>query len=168
MSPRNSTISDSTSDEAVDFGAASAIDETAVDFSGVSGFEVIPNGKYPATLSKFEFAVAQSGFRKVKLEFTLTDEAGEYEGRKAWADLSLKSSALWKLKKYLCAMGVPAEDFGPNTNLSQMISELVGRECLLTLGSHMYQGPQDAEPREFQDIVSIDSIESNALASGWR
>jgi len=70
----------------------------------------MPRGKYPAKVTDFEIKESgpkakNPGAEYIQWEFTLSEDAGEYSGRRQWMNTSLLPQALFALKGLLEATG---------------------------------------------------------------
>lgn len=109
----------------------------SLDFTNVSsGFEVLPEGNYDATVAKVEVRNTKSGDSQyLNFEWDVIDENGKE--RKVWDIASLKPQALWKLKGIMEAFGMITEgsiDLDPE--------EFVGQSAVLELAIDTYNGKE--------------------------
>lgn len=111
-----------------------------VQLEGVkTSLEVIPDGMYPATMTKRTFAMSKANQPKVVLEFTFGAEAGEAAaGRKGFVECSLQVQALFKVKKVLVDMGVDPDDLEGPVDLEATLDGLMGAQAIIKVGHHEY------------------------------
>lgn len=117
----------------------------SVDFTGVTeGFEPIPDGKQPATLEAWEWndtpksSNAKTDDPTVALTFRISD--GEFEGRKMFRNYSMSRQALWAFKRALVRLGIDPSELDGDIDLDEIMPDLVGAECVLKIGHHMWEG----------------------------
>jgi len=117
-----------------------------VDLSAIdSGFDLIPSGKYPARITDGEVREAgpnakYPGSEYINWEFTLTEDAGEYAGRKQWTNTSLRPEALFGLKALLESSGLWNKEELNAPDFDFDIDELFGEEVTLVVAVTQYQG----------------------------
>ena len=92
-----------------------------------SGFDPIPEGSYLVRVVTIQhIPTSKSGNPYLKFEFEVSE--GDHTGRKLWANASLQSQALWKLRQILEAFGASFDDAGFDTD------DLVGLEAIAVVG----------------------------------
>lgn len=126
-----------------------------VNLEGVkTSLEVIPDGTYPANLTKRSFGMSKANQPKVVLEFVFSEEAGEeIGGRKAFVECSLQPQALFKVKKVLVDLGMDPDELETAIDLEAAFDNLMGAEAQIRVGHHDWQG----SPRNDFYVVSPDS-----------
>jgi hypothetical protein len=108
-----------------------------VDFTNVkSNFDPLPEGNYSCTVFSIEEKKSQAG--NPYLNFQLKIQGGDFDGRRAFYIASLLPQSLWNLKQVLQALGMSEEELKGNFDLDT--SDLLGRECDITIEWEMYQG----------------------------
>lgn len=115
-----------------------------VQLQGVkTSLELIPDGVYPANLTKRTFGMSKTNNPKVTLEFVFSGEAGEeIAGRKAFVECSLQSQALFKVKKVLIDLGMDPDDLETGVDLEAAFDNLMGVEASIRVAHHEHQGAQ--------------------------
>jgi hypothetical protein len=126
-----------------------------VQLEGVkTSLDVIPDGTYPANLTKRTFGMSKAKQPKVSLEFVFSSEAGEdIAGRKAFVEASLQPQALFKVKKILIDLGMDPDDLEGPVDLEAAFDDLMGAETTIKVGHHEYN---NAEHNDFY-VISPDS-----------
>ena len=104
------------------------------DFDDVqTGFDPIPNGRFPFTISGCEKKKAIEGSGEY-LSWELTCNDSDHQGRKLWNNTSLQPQALFALKGFLEAAGCDMESDGFNTE------DAVGCKLDVQVGQKEYEG----------------------------
>jgi hypothetical protein len=83
-----------------------------VDFTGVEaggGGRLLPEEDFKFEVKEAEIEVGAES-KKEYIKLTLEVVEGEFEGTKAWDNLSTQPQALWKLRGFMEAAGLPTED----------------------------------------------------------
>lgn len=113
-----------------------------VNLAGVKAtLDLVPDGTYPARLTKFTFGKSKTNNDKASLEFVFDSEAGEeVSGRKAFIELPLTDNSLWRVKRTLVDLGVDPEDLEARINLQEVFEGLLGAEATIRVGHHEYNG----------------------------
>jgi hypothetical protein len=109
-----------------------------VDFTGVEaggGGKLLPEGPIQLEVEEVEQLEGEES-KQPYLNFTFTVSEGEYEGTKAWDNMSLQSQALWKLRGFMEAAGLETED-GP---MDIDPDELVGLNVMADIVHEEYKG----------------------------
>lgn len=119
--------------------ASIGVEMPKINFNGVSdGFEVIPSGDYAAVLESWKWhdkaKTSDNGY--LELKFAITE--GEYEGRNVWRNLSESDNALWAMKRALIRLGCSADDLDDEIDLDDIMPDLCGNSCVLTLEEYEY------------------------------
>src|SRR5690606_25506002 len=93
-----------------------------IDFSQVDeGGSRIPAGEYVVKVAKAEIRNGESGYQYIS--WTLEIISGEYKGKKAYHNTSLKPEALFNLRNFLTALGVSV----PKGKMTLNLKEYVGK-----------------------------------------
>lgn len=126
-----------------------------VDLEGVkTSLELVPDGTYPARLTKTTFGKSKVNQPKVSLEFVFNEDSPEeVAGRKAFVECSLQPQALFKVKKTLIDLGYDPEALEAKVDLEQAFEELAGADAMIKVGHHEYQ---ETDHNDFY-VVSPDS-----------
>lgn len=127
-----------------------------IDFTGVKeGFEIIPEGKYPATLEKWEYfpTAKSSGEPYVALTFHIIE--GEFEGRKLWRNYSLQKQSLWAIKRTAVRLGSDPDMLNGPLDLDDFLPDLVGAPCVVDVGIHPYN---DEDRNDVKDVLSVTGV----------
>lgn len=113
-----------------------------VQLAGVkTSLELVPDGTYPANMTKVTFGMSKTQNPKVTLEFVFTGEAGEeIAGRKAWVECSLQTQALFKIKRTLVDLGMDPDELEGPVDLDAALNAMLGCEATIKVGHHDYQG----------------------------
>lgn len=113
-----------------------------VNLEGVkTSLELIPDGTYPANLTKREFGMSKKDKPKVSLEFVLAADAGEeIAGRKAFVECSLQPQALFKVKKVMIDLGMDPEELEGPVDLEAALEILLGADATIKVGHHEFNG----------------------------
>jgi len=133
-------------------------DDLVVDFSNVkSGFETIPKGIYSAYI--FDVVKGMSANSLPKLDITFKISEGEYKGRQLWIHPSLSPKSLWKIKKYLVAVGTTL-DLSAGVKVSQIINTLQNKPCRIVVNCI----PQNDFPNEITDVLPSREGSNNEIS----
>ncbi len=123
-----------------------------VDGSAITTFEPIEPGTYEAQLSEAELVVkSPPGY--YKCTYTVT-ESGEFEGRKAFTNLSIKPQSLWRFKRDMMALGADEADFEGEFDTDPIIEGAVGEPCRIKVSVEDYEG----RPQNRIDVVLAPSF----------
>ena len=117
-----------------------------IDFTGVSGggnFEPLPEGNYPAVITKASSGISQAGNPKLEFEFTLEN------GRKQWRHFALTPNAMWALKEFLEQMEFEL----PEGEFEFDPEELVGERVVLELGTRPHWQDPDKLDNEVLSVA---------------
>lgn len=98
-----------------------------VDFTGVeagTGGRLLPERQYNFEVEDVSEEEGESSGEPY-LKMTLAVTEGDYEGTKAWDNMSLQPQALWKLRGFLEAAGCPTEDGKMNIDPDDLIGLVV-------------------------------------------
>lgn len=121
----------------------------AINFSNAPKFDNIPPGRYNAKFEEYENDVAGTdGSDMVKMTYIITEE-GEYKGRKAFRNLSLKPTALWMFKRTCIALGIDEAVFDTEEDLDtdEILDDAVGADCRLVIKERTWEGEKRSEIR---------------------
>lgn len=124
--------------------------EIVLDLPGVS--QAIPDGTYTAYVDKVEQKMSESGKLYLETKFIITSSA-QYAGRKITDRFFLTESALWRLHRFLFAIGLTGEQGG---TYKLKISELLGSTAVLTVKAEEYDGrkvPNVVGYRKAKEVV---------------
>lgn len=128
----------------------------SLDFTNVSsGFEVLPEGNYEATVAKVEVRTSKAGDSQyLNFEWDVVDEETG-KARKIWDIASLKPQALWKLKQIM-------EAFGMNTagQIDLDPEAFVGQQAILTIEIDTYEG------KEKNVVKEVRGFNTGVVATG--
>lgn len=114
-----------------------------LNFSNIQSREPLPEGIYSTVVEKIEITPAKtSGNPMWKVTLKVTDE--EFAGRKLFTNLVLAENCLWKLKEFLAAIGVDADDAVDGDT-----EDLIGAECQVKVTQREYQGDIQNEVKKF-------------------
>lgn len=103
-----------------------------LDFSEVPSREPLEEGVYTITVAKAEETTSSTGNPMIKVEFDVQGVEGQ---RKLWDNFVLIPKALWKLKEFFDAMGIPTD------NIVEMdVNELVGQTVQAKVIQETYNG----------------------------
>lgn len=132
-----------------------------VQLEGVkTSLEVIPDGKYPAKLTKHTFGVSKEKKPKVDCEFIFDSDGGDDNpaaGRKAFVGFSLQPQALFKIKRALIDMGMEPEELEGPVDIDAALSTLAGAEAMIRVTHHEWEG----STRNDFNVASPDSWTSD-------
>lgn len=113
-----------------------------VNFDGIEaseGFELIPEGTYPARIDSAKETIANTG--TVGIEVTLKITEGPYQGRLVWDRLWLTPNAMKIVLGKLRACGYPV----PSGEFELAPDSLVGRETDVVVRHRPYEGKAQAD-----------------------
>lgn len=136
-----------------------------LDFSGVEerNFDPLPAGAYPVKVTGAEIRDSKSSaFQYVNWELTV--ESGNGEGRKLWTITSFNPAALWKLKETLVAFGEKEEklagkfDLDPDKYLNARAVALVDVESYT----------DNSGKAQTRNVVNSMTVPEPAVAGGPR
>lgn len=124
-----------------------------VNLAGVkTELEAVPAGTYEAVVASAQVTEAKSS-GKPMLSVKLRIEAPEeLNGRMLFDNFSLQSQALWKLKRWLLALGYEPDEL--ETNLELDPEELVGQTCYPVVVNEMYQGQERSRVTGYDNSLS--------------
>lgn len=71
-------------------------------------FSALPEDRYTVECVEAKLAKSKAGNKKITAQFKVVD--GEYKNRRLWNDFSLVPNALFNLKKYFDAAGLPTDE----------------------------------------------------------
>ncbi len=137
-----------------------------VNFSGVEGRVLLPEGDYLAKVDEVEQKEGNdSGEPYLVWTFeTKDDEDEELNGKKVWYNTSLQEAALWNLRNLLETLSVEI----PEEEMELELEEYVGMELMLTIEHETYQGKKKARVVDFapaedgdDDEAEVEDDESN-------
>lgn len=94
-------------------------------------FEPLPEGVYVVQVEKVEPAKSKAGHNMVAITMNVVEPV-EFMGRKGFTNISLQPKALWKLKEFVEACGVPYDGGGVNLELAR------GVQCLVKVMQEQY------------------------------
>lgn len=132
-----------------------------VNLEGVStGFDLLPEGKFPANFTRFKNGKSKANNLTVSLEFTLATGAEamlpdgsvkNLAGSKAFRTFAFTDNALWAFKKCLIQLGMPSDDprLESQLNSDEVLAELIGAEVTLAVTVSEWEG----KPSNNVDIV---------------
>ena len=117
-----------------------------VDFTNVEEFEVMPTDIYPVVITGIEERAGKtSGLPYLNVEMAVTE--GEYEGRKLWGMVSFSPKAAFKVKEFLVACGVSAEELEGNYDVEP--EDYIGIEILASVIVDQYNGKENNKVESF-------------------
>lgn len=114
-----------------------------VDFEGVEGRTVIPEGEYVVKVLEVEEGESNNGNPKLTWKFEITD--GEYEGKNLYYTSSLVPEALWRLRSLLEALGLDV----PDSEMDIDLDELVDAEVNVSVEHDTYEGKKQSKIVDF-------------------
>jgi hypothetical protein len=112
-----------------------------VNLAGIkTTLELLPDGTFPARLTKSTAGKSKANNNKISLEFTFEPEAGEeIGGRKAYVEVALTDNALWKVKRTLIDLGYDPDLLEGPVNVKEAFETLLGADAVIRVGHHEYQ-----------------------------
>lgn len=111
-----------------------------VDFTGVEasgGGRLLPEGPLQLEVEEVEQREGEDS-GKPYLAFTFTVSEGDYEGTKAWDNMSLQPQSLWKLRGFMEAAGLETVDGEMDIDPD----ELIGLNVMADIVHEEYKGKQ--------------------------
>jgi hypothetical protein len=118
--------------------------------SAGEGFDPVPDGQYPFTISKAEAAETKTGKTMFKTQHKI--DGGPHNGRVVFNQFVLSPdspSALGFFFRHMAAMGLDKQFFSKNPTKEQVAEALVGRRGIMKVSMRKYQG---------QDRNNVDAI----------
>ena len=126
-----------------------------VNLAGIkTTLEVIPDGVYPARMTKCARGKSKANNDKYSLEFTFEQDAGEeISGRKAYVEVAVTDNTLWRVKRTLLDLGLEPDSLEGPVNLSEAFEACLGGDATIRVGHREYNGQE----RNDFFVVSPDS-----------
>ena len=115
----------------------------SVDFEGVEGRTVIPEGEYVVKVVEVEEGESNNGNAKLSWKFEIID--GEYEGKFLYYTSSLVKEALWRLRSLLEALGAEV----PDSEMDIDLDELIDAEVNVSVELDTYEGKKQSKIVDF-------------------
>jgi hypothetical protein len=103
----------------------------------------VAEGDWNAKLTGFKLRTAKDSKNPYySLEFTIDDDdAGDDSGRKMFRNYALTEKSLWAFKQVLTTLGADEEAFDDDTDVEEVLNDLMGAECMLTVVHNEYGDP---------------------------
>jgi hypothetical protein len=110
----------------------------SVDFSGVEsgGGRKVPDGEYLLKVVEVEVKDSQAGNQYLAFKYKVAN--GPFAGATIWDNVSLKSTALWRLRTLLECFGMNPADGKMDLDLPKM----VGKTVFVEVANETYQGKE--------------------------
>ena len=125
-----------------------------LDFSGTdNGFGVLDEGVYEAFVYDIEERMARSGNKMLTVVYSIPSE----NNQRLWDNYVIVDQALWKLKGFLQACGIPGEELEGKFELDPNL--LLGRPVFIEVGQTEYQGKLRNE------VSAVFSAETEGVAA---
>lgn len=125
----------------------------SVNFEGVEGRVLLPEGDYRAVVESVEADEAQSGNQYLKWQFKTQSDKPAENNKTLYYNTSLAPQALWNLRNLLETLGVEIPDGPMDLDLDGM----PGLEIILSVEHEDYEGR--ARSKVFDFMVAGDSDE---------
>ncbi len=117
------------------------VDMSGVDESGT--YELLPRGKYAATVSNLTFDYSQSGGNPMwTWELELVGDAdNDYAGRKFYYHTTFTEKGMSRVKRALIRVGEVELANDPAMNPQEVADSgvLIGKDCVALLGTQRYE-----------------------------
>jgi hypothetical protein len=137
-----------------------------VDFTDVqAGFEAIPAGWYKVAITDGEERTSGENAKNPGapyINWELTIQEGEFNGRKVWVNTSLLPQALFSLKGMMAATGKWSEE-ELNQSLEFDIPDLIGERCQCKVAVRKYN---DEDRNDVKGFRPYDEEIKEAAGSG--
>ena len=134
-----------------------------VDFTNVESFEVLPTDIYPAVITNIEEKTGKtSGQPYLNIEMTVSE--GDYEGRKLFGMVSFSPKAAFKVKEFLIACGVDAEELGGNYDVEP--EDYIGTELIASVIVDQYEGKENNKVEAFLPLDDAPAPTPKAVIKG--
>lgn len=129
---------------------------TTIDFGQLmkeagEGFKPIPNGQYNAEIAKAEAVTSSTGKPMLKTQARII--GGPHEGRIVFDNIVITAgnpNALSFFFRDMAALGLDAAYFAANPPFEQVAAALVGRQCIIDVGTKQYQGSDRNEIKSYK------------------
>lgn len=119
-----------------------------VDFSGVEGRVLLPEGDYHVRVEVVEQEESSNGNSYLKWTFRTIDDDPKLNNKPLWYNTSLLPQALWNLRNLLETLGVDIED-----DMELDLDSYADLECIVSVEHEKYEGKQRAKVTDFQPLV---------------
>lgn len=119
-----------------------------VNFEGIEGRVLLPEGDYAAKVNSAEQVESSTGNPMLKWVFHTIDDDKRYHNKPLYVNTSLQPQALWNLRNLLEAMG---EDI-PDDEFDLDLESLVGKELVLTVGNEDYEGRKTSRVTDYSPM----------------
>lgn len=112
--------------------------KVSVDFSGVEsgGGRKIPEGEYLLKVVEVEMKDSQAGNQYLAFKYKVAN--GPFAGANIWDNVSLKSTALWRLRTLLECFGMNP----PEGKMDLDLTKMVGKTIFVEVANETYQGKE--------------------------
>lgn len=139
-----------------------------------SSFEPLPEGQYDCIIDRVEVRESNSSEHNY-LNWELSVQDDDYEGRKLWMITSLSPRALFRLKDVLMALGVIEDDdeieiewddeidVSPKEGPQVIEPELDGIACVAVVTNEMYDG---RERNRVNDLIAASGTTRKQSSNG--
>lgn len=128
-----------------------------VDFTGVTtegGGRLLPEEQFKFEVKDVEQEVgADSGEPYLKMTFEVVD--GEFEGTKAWDNMTLQPQGLWKLRGFMEAAGLETVDGEMDIDPDELIG-------LVVLGNVIHEKYKNKDKHRIDSYESVDGPAAEA------
>jgi len=116
--------------------------------SEAEDLKVVEKGIYGAHLDEWEYVeeAAESGNPYVKMVFAI-DDGGPFDGRKLTRNFSAMPTALGFMKRALIALGAEAEAVSDDFDTDELLPDLVGNPCRISVSVRKYEGEDQNDIR---------------------
>lgn len=108
-------------------------------------YPVVPEGVYSVQVGEMKMEKSSKDKDMLTVKLSVVDNA-EYMGHTLWDRISLSDRALWRLRQFCEAIGLPWDDAGVDVEPAQ------GRVVLVKVVQELYQ-PEGKEPRRSNKIA---------------
>jgi len=113
-----------------------------VNFSESSS-DLLPEGSYLVSIFDVTEGTSMSGNKKLTLKFEIQE--GKYVGKFIWDYISLSRNAVWRLQKFVHALGLPS------TNEQEIdTDEWIGKKLIVLVRRNTYQGRENLKVTDFK------------------
>jgi len=104
---------------------------------------LIPEGAYVVSVFDVAEGTSMSGNKKLVIKYKI--EEGKYIGRFIWDSISLSKNSLWRLQKFVRALGFPY------TSEQEIdTDEWIGKKLIVLVRKNTYQGKENLKVMDFK------------------
>lgn len=125
--------------------------------------EAVPAGNYAVTVASAKEGISKTGNPKIEVKLRI-DEPEEQAGRILFDNFSLQPQALWKLKRWLYALGYSDDDFAGEFELDP--EELVGLTCVASVIVRPFTKNPGTEQEETVERNNVEAYASDNAVTG--